>query len=173
MGPALTAKVVAERYFSLTVFGMAQIAMDIEPLIHILRRDQNHHGLTHTYLGAAWLGFVTVLLARPICQKWLAIWNAAVSFLGLRWLSENPFISWRVALYSALAGTFSHVLIDSLIHADMNPFWPFVHGNAMLNAIPYRYVMFLCEGTWIAGAIGWLVVKWVKRFSCVNHKIGL
>ena len=37
MGPALALKAVTGRHFSVLVFGIAQVAMDVEPLVGMLR----------------------------------------------------------------------------------------------------------------------------------------
>ena len=37
MGPALALKAVSGQYFSVLVFGIAQVAMDIEPLVGMIR----------------------------------------------------------------------------------------------------------------------------------------
>jgi hypothetical protein len=39
MGPGLAVKAVFGRYFSLMVFGFSQVAIDIEPLVRIIRGD--------------------------------------------------------------------------------------------------------------------------------------
>jgi hypothetical protein len=56
MGPALAAKALCGRHFSLLVFGFSQVVIDLEPLIRIQRDDAVLHGFTHTYLGATLLG---------------------------------------------------------------------------------------------------------------------
>ena len=44
MGPGLAVKGFGGRYFSVLVFGIAQVAMDIEPLIGIIRDADVLHG---------------------------------------------------------------------------------------------------------------------------------
>lgn len=48
MGPGMALKAMAGRHFSLVSFGVAQVAMDIEPLVHMLRGDRMLHGFTHS-----------------------------------------------------------------------------------------------------------------------------
>ena len=45
MGPALLGKAALDRRFSLIAFGMAQILMDIEPLLGLLLHWPRLHGL--------------------------------------------------------------------------------------------------------------------------------
>jgi hypothetical protein len=77
MGPGAAVKAVAGRYFSLTVFGFAQVAMDIEPLLRIVRGDAMLHGFTHTYAGATAIAFAAFFLGRPCCSWLLKTWNLA------------------------------------------------------------------------------------------------
>lgn len=58
MGPGLAVKAVSGRRFSLMVFGFCQVAIDIEPLVRMLRGDIVIHGFTQTYLGATLVAFV-------------------------------------------------------------------------------------------------------------------
>lgn len=51
MGAGLALKAVAGRHFSVLTFGIAQVAMDIEPLVGMLRGAAVLHGPTHTYFG--------------------------------------------------------------------------------------------------------------------------
>lgn len=68
MGPGLAVKAVCGRYFSLMVFGFSQVAMDIEPLVRIIRGDAVLHGFTHTCLGATLIAPVSIFVGRPVCQ---------------------------------------------------------------------------------------------------------
>jgi hypothetical protein len=52
MGPGAAIKFVTGNYFSLMVFGFAQLAIDVEPLIRLWRHDSVLHGFSHTYIGA-------------------------------------------------------------------------------------------------------------------------
>src|SRR5215471_1105046 len=61
MGPGVVIKAVGGRYFSLMVFGFSQVAMDVEPLVRMIRGDAVLHGFTHTYLGATLIGLVSAV----------------------------------------------------------------------------------------------------------------
>ena len=69
MGPALLLKAGCERRFSLFAFGCAQILMDIEPLLGLIRHAPVLHGRTHTLLWALPLGLGAVLLARLLREQ--------------------------------------------------------------------------------------------------------
>jgi hypothetical protein len=63
MGPGLAIKAFGGRYFSVLVFAIAQVAMDIEPLIGMIRGSDVLHGWSHSYVGATAIGVLVMLLA--------------------------------------------------------------------------------------------------------------
>lgn len=106
MGPGTAIKAVTGNYFSLTIFGFAQVAIDIEPLIRIFQHDSVLHGFTHTYLGAFIIGLLTLFMGKIVCQCLLRKWNSLLNFKYLRWLQVNSDISWFAASTGAFIGTF-------------------------------------------------------------------
>ena len=54
---------------------------------------------------------------------------------GLIWMFRDTHISWSAAAAGAFIGTYSHVLLDSIMHADMAPLAPWSPHNAMLGAV--------------------------------------
>src|SRR5690349_309058 len=129
MGPGLGLKAIAGRHFSLTVFGLSQIAIDIEPLVHIMPGHPFHHGYTHAHLGATLLALVCAGLGGPLCEALLSRLTLDPRSTLLAWLFRERTISWPAALSGAFVGTYSHVLLDSLMHYDMHPLAPFYRGN--------------------------------------------
>src|SRR5262245_10652993 len=119
MGPGLAIKAVAGRRFSLIVFGVSQVAMDLEVFVRIVRHDEVLHGFTHTYVGATLVAAASALGGRPLGQLVLDRLRPDPEDRFLTWLRGPPRLSWPVTIASALAGTWSHVVLDSLMHADM------------------------------------------------------
>jgi membrane-bound metal-dependent hydrolase YbcI (DUF457 family) len=76
---------------------------------------------------------VSATVGRPLC-------NAALRHSGI---SDHP-IGWFVALASAFVGTYSHIGLDAVMHGDMNPFWPIVYGNGLLDLISVETLHVLC-----------------------------
>jgi LexA-binding, inner membrane-associated putative hydrolase len=153
MGPGLAMKALAGRRFSLVVFGVSQVAMDLEVLVRIVRHDPVLHGFTHTYLGATLVAAVSALAGRPLGQLILNRLRPDPEDRFLTWLRGPPRLSWPVAITSALAGTWSHVALDSLMHADMNPWRPFSDGNGLLGAVSIEALHLGCVASAIAGAL--------------------
>jgi hypothetical protein len=155
MGPGLAAKAVLGRYFSLMVFGFSQVAIDIEPLVRIIRGDAVLHGFTHTYAGATLIAVVSVVVGRPVCQSLLNHWTPDPSSPFLNWLRGPKRISWTAAIAGAFAGTYSHVFLDSIMHADMQPLAPLSEANILLHVIPVDALHLACV---VSGALGALLL---------------
>ncbi len=71
MGAALLLKPVARERFSVLVFGVSQVLIDIEPLARIIRGDTILHGFTHTLCGALAIGAAAAVIARVPVNAWL------------------------------------------------------------------------------------------------------
>ena len=155
MGPGTAVKAVCGRYFSLTVFGFAQVAIDVEPLVRIIRGDAVLHGFTHTYLGATLIGFASLIFGRPICQFLLDHWRQDPSSPFMNWLRGPPRISWPAAMTGAFVGTYSHVFLDSIMHSDMRPFAPLSESNGLLHVISVDMLHLVCV---LAGVFGVLLL---------------
>jgi hypothetical protein len=155
MGPALALKAVSGPYFSVLVFGIAQVAMDIEPLIGMIRDAEVLHGWTHSYAGATVIGLLVMLLAPPLCRLILDRWNAELAAHGVGWLSSPGRIGWLPAATGAFVGTYSHVMLDSIMHADMTPLSPWSKANSLLGVISIGELHVVCV---VAGAVG--VAAW-------------
>ena len=50
-------------------------------------------------------------------------------------LAGARLIAWPAAIVGALVGTYSHVLLNSVMHADMRPFAPISEANMALRLI--------------------------------------
>ena len=155
MGPGAAIKAVTGSYFSLTVFGFTQIAIDIEPLIRILQKDTVVHGFTHTYIGAFLIGTISMVLGKFVCEKMLKTWNLSINFKFLKWLKIKEQISLFAASTGAFIGSFSHIFLDSIIHSDIQPFAPFNTENGLLHIMPSGWLYLLCS---VLGFIGFLVI---------------
>jgi membrane-bound metal-dependent hydrolase YbcI (DUF457 family) len=155
MGPGLLVKAVGGRHVSLVVFGFSQVAMDVEPLVRILRDDVVLRGFTHTYLGAALVGLVSMVLGRPVGQALLDRWAPDPRSSFESWLRGSNVISWPAAALGAFVGTYSHVLLDSVMHADLRPLAPFSEANVVLGVVSVGALHDACV---LSGALGALLM---------------
>lgn len=144
LGPGAVFKAIGGKYFSFMVFGGAQILMDVEVLVRITAGASLLHGLSHTLLGATIIGLIATLTGKPISEL-------VLKALGV----SNFHITWVASSSGAFVGTFSHVLLDGLMHHDMEPGFPFTTANPLLRLVSVDAVRNLCVAS---GAVGALVI---------------
>lgn len=159
MGAALIVKPAAKRHFSVITFGLAQIAMDIEPGIGMMLDRDILHGPGHTLIGALLIALVIVWIAPHICNQILARYNREVLFYEIPWLCEPGSVTRTAVLSGALFGTLSHVVLDSLMHADIRPLAPLTADNPLLGLVSHDGVYVWCVVFGVAGAAAWLHAK--------------
>jgi hypothetical protein len=146
-GPGALLHAVAPRQVSFLSFCAANVLIDFESLYNLIHRRDPVHAFFHTYIGATLIVAATVLL-----------------FLGLRWVDARlrmpNLFYWReltlksVAIGAAL-GAYSHVVLDSVMHHDIQPWSPFAAGNALVGTIPLGPLHLACM---VAAVVGGLVV---------------
>lgn len=161
MGAGLIAKAATNKKFSLVSFGLAQIFMDIEPGVRMWLGDEKLHGWSHTLWGALCIGLLTVPLSRPLINVVVNKWNAECRHYGLQKWKQPVSIGWKYAVAGALFGTLSHLLLDSLMHADMSPFFPFTKINPLLGLMQHDAVYAAMVVCGIAGALIW----WLRQLK--------
>lgn len=170
MGPGLAIKAVSGRHFSLMVFGFSQVAIDIEPLVRIIRGDAVLHGFTHTYLGATLIGLLSVAVGRPVCQFLLNYWTPDPNSPFLNWLRGPKLISWPAAIAGTFVGTYSHVFLDSIMHSDMQPLAPLSEVNGLLHVISVEGLHLVCVASGVLGALLMFVVFFIRRGARVDRQ---
>ena len=146
MGPGILIKGVLQGGFSLMVFGWAQILMDVQPLFVLITDGGQLHGFSHTYIGAS-----LIAIASAVTGKYLSEYGLVV--LGVRKKEDKFDISWWVVFISAFIGTYTHVVIDSIMHFDMQPFFPFGVTNSLLGVIGTDLLHKLCIYSGLLGAV--------------------
>ena len=156
MGPGILIKALLQGNFSLMVFGWAQIVMDIQPLFVLITGDGHLHGFSHTYIGATLLAIFSALSGKYLSEIGLKI-------LGLSDKSNPVNIAWWVAFVSAFIGTYSHVVLDSIMHSDVEPFYPLSQENSLYGLITVDELHQLCLFSALVGAIIYYSVLYVTK----------
>ena len=145
MGPGILIKSLLQGSFSLMVFGWTQIVMDIQPLIVLISGEGHLHGFTHTYVGAILIAIFAALTGKYLSELGLKI-------LKISKTNNSISIAWWVVFLSAFIGSFSHVLLDSIMHSDVEPFFPFTLDNQLLGLISVSMLHKLCLYSGLVGA---------------------
>ena len=167
MGAALIVKPGLNQNFSVITFGIAQVAMDIEPAIGMLTGADVLHGPTHTILGALVIACLVMLIAPSICGYLLTKRNKEFIHYKLPWLVHSETVSTTAVFAGAFFGTLSHVALDSLIHHDIQPLFPFSKANPLMNLITHDGVYQLCAIASILGVAAWLAIKYIGHSTQV------
>lgn len=163
MGLALVIKPLARRHFSVLTFGIAQVSMDLEPLLGMLKDSHPLHGWSHTLLGALAIGAAVGATAPFVLRPTMTFLCRKASHNGLDWLLDRRMPS-RVAVWTgALFGTFSHVLLDGLIHHDMQPLAPFGSASPWLGLVEHDNLYSICATAGAAGAAAWVLLRWMQH----------
>jgi len=158
MGPGILIKALLQGSFSLMVFGWSQIVMDIQPLFVLITGDGHLHGFSHTYVGATLLAIFSALSGKYLSEFGLRI-------LGVS-KKENPVkISWRVSFISAFIGTYTHVVLDSIMHGDLKPYYPLSQENGLLGFISVSQLHQLCLYSAAVGAVIYYSVQYFRHLK--------
>jgi membrane-bound metal-dependent hydrolase YbcI (DUF457 family) len=157
MGPGILIKSLLQGRFSLMVFGWTQIVMDIQSLIVLISGEGHLHGFTHTFIGAILIALLAALTGKYLSELGLKILRISKS--------DNPTsIVWWVVFLSAFIGSFSHVLLDSIMHWDVEPFFPFTLDNHFLGLTSVSTLYKVCLYSGLVGAAIYYGINWrLKR----------
>ena len=142
MGPGIAIKAAMQHRFSLMVFGWSQVLIDIQPLIVMLTGKGQLHGVSHTYIGATLIALVSAISGKYLGE------------VGLKVIRKPHYlpIRWRTAFISAFIGTYSHIVLDNIMHQDIRPYYPFSQANALHGILSIDELHILCIGSGIIGA---------------------
>ena len=151
LGPGAAFKAIGGSRFSFMVFGGSQVLIDIEPGYRMLNGDSVLHGPSHTLVGALSIGVVAALIGKPVSEAALRLLRFA-----------HTEVSWIASSAGALIGTFSHVFLDAIMHADMSPWRPFVESNRLLGIVSLPTLHLLCVVSGLAG-VSILAIRYARK----------
>jgi len=163
MGPGLALKALAGRHFSLITFGVAQVAMDVEPLIRLVGGSHVLHGPTHTYLAALVIAGIVAVVSPPICRFVLRRWNQELGLHCLSWLTVSESVAPLPVIVGAFAGTIFHVFLDSLMHSDMSAIAPWSAANGLEGLVTAPSLHAFCVVSGLIGFSLWFSIAWFNK----------
>lgn len=134
-GPGAAIKAVAPKHFSFTVFCFAQVATDCETAYYMYQAELPFHRFCHTLTGATLVGLGSVMVGRPLCQWALRIWSAWRSAPFRQYFPSSSAIPLGSAISGAFIGTYSHLLLDGIMHSDIMPLLPFTPANPFYQMV--------------------------------------
>ena len=86
------------------------------------------------------------------CEIAIGIWNEDSNGQAqTKWLTSEEKSSKISAWSGALIGAWSHLLLDSFMHADIKPLSPFSDANILLGTINLALLHSLCLASGVLG----------------------
>ena len=125
------------QYFSFSIFTLTNVIIDSEVLFYIYTTGIPAHKFFHTFLGASLIAIFVALFCRSLCEVGLKFWNIILYTKKLSLFKVEVKITRLSAWCGAFVGAYSQLLLDSIMHTDMMPFFPF--SNIISNARAASY----------------------------------
>lgn len=129
MGLGLVIKSAEPKRFSLLMFGMSQVVIDLQPLIAMTTGGSIElHGISHTIIGATFIALI------------------CLPFRRLLEIVFKQSIGAREAAVGAFVGVYSHLILDSIVHVDVsgNLFYPFHVESRLLGLLSWAGMTYFC-----------------------------
>lgn len=146
-GPGAAFHSAAPKQVSFLAFCAANVLIDIEPLYFMLTQQFPLHRFFHTYVGATIILLSVFALFLGLLK--LAAFVPLPNMFGWKQLKFRPII------IGAALGSYSHIVLDSVMHSDIRPFSPLSEANPLLGAVSLSALHWSCLA---AGTVGLIVV---------------
>ena len=153
-------KAIIPRHFSWSIFTLTNIFIDLEPITFFLFTGIPSHKFFHSILGTTLLGLICAIYFRKLCTNYILKWNKNLHPIDRKWLEvKDSKISLFEGVTGGLIGAWSHLILDSIMHEDIKPLWPFISSNSLLRSLSPDIILYLCLGLFILGVIIFLYIK--------------
>ena len=134
------------QYFSFSIFTLTNVIIDSEVLFYIYTTGIPAHKFFHTFLGASLIAIFVALFCRSLCEIGLKFWNIILYTKKFSLFKVEAKITRLSAWCGAFVGAYSQLLLDSVMHRDMMPFFPFSDLNQFHSIISTNNLHYLCIG---------------------------
>ncbi|WP_457417953.1 DUF6348 family protein [Roseateles sp. P5_E7] len=151
-GPGAALQAMAPRHVSFLAFCAANVLIDVESLYNLVHGRHPVHAFFHTYVGAT-------LAALAIVAAFWLLRRAGVK-------RPLPNLTLRQVAIGAALGAWSHVLLDSVMHHDIQPLMPFSAGNALQGWISLPTLHAACVSLGFAA----LVLIGLRRWAAARRQ---
>ena len=151
LGPALSLGLPLRKYIHTPTFILANVAVDIEPLLVLfLRLNYPLHGYLHTFLLSFFFG-LAIGSAMFYLERFLhPLYKTLL-------LTPNGTSGMKSFMVAGAFGAMLHVLFDSPLYAEMQPFFP-VTTNPLYNSVSSADVYSACVWLGILGLIFYAIL---------------
>jgi len=147
LGPASGLGLIFFKIFDFPVLIISTIILDFEPLyVIIFNLHYPYHRFFHTLFGGSIVAIILALILYFLKDEIQKIMN----FFKL-----NQESSFKKILWTSFFGIYSHIFLDSLIHKDVKPFYPFLKTNPFLNLISNEQLYIFCISLFFIGVLAY------------------
>jgi len=117
-------------YLYIPALAISGTLMDIEPFYHIFIATSSTtqiHGFFHTFFGASIIAFFVGFLLIKLRKK--------IDILMTKFKLNQSKVKNSMIYLTSFIAAFSHIILDSIMHKDIRPFWPVSNYNPFLYMI--------------------------------------
>jgi len=158
LGPALFFGIPLRGYIHAPTFIIANVILDIEPLIVLLLRLQYPlHGYLHTFVAAIGIGIafglIMFLLEKPLHPLY-------------KKLLLEPQVTFKKSQFiiAGVLGTMFHVLLDAPLYWDIQPFYPLA-ANPLYDLASSSQIYLISAWMGVFGIIFYLLLLGVWTYK--------
>ena len=144
LGPALLLGLALFSLIHLPTFLVANVFPDIEPLlVLLLGLDYPLHGFFHSFLGGSIIAILLSLVMIRVDKKIQKI---------MRFFRLGQAHSQKSIWLSSFSGIYLHILLDSFLYGDIEPFFPITANPLHLPIASAGFAIYaLCAVSFILG----------------------
>lgn len=157
-GVGIAAKAALAGRFSLVLFIALQVVIDLESLYNLVYGRYPVHRFLHTFVGATLLALLASASLFAVLRCW--------AFIPGRRVRPSPHL-FALLLATSLFATWSHVVLDGIMHRDARPLWPMTDLNPLLSLIGLGGLHLVCLVLGIFGLVA-LAIQWLLREQASN-----
>ncbi len=147
-GPSSCIALPLRKYIDSSVFVLANVVVDLEPLaVMLFGLNYPVHGYCHTFLIGSVVGAVWALIA----------YSGKAAFQRIMKLLHLPYdTNLGKMLISGILGVWFHVLLDAPLYSDIRPFYPST-TNPMYRIIGESSIYLICTVSFVPALILYMI----------------
>ena len=154
-GPGLLISLTFLSFIDIPTFLIASVIIDIEPfLVLVFHLNYPLHGFFHSFLG----GFIAAALLAIVMSKIRRYFTPLITFFKI-----EQSISFKKILFSSTCAIFIHILLDSPIYLDIQPFFPFEFNPFYRSTVMPGLIIYLLCAWCFVGAIFVYVIRLLQH----------
>lgn len=158
-GPSTTVAFALRKYLDIPIFIFVNLVIDLEPLaVMVFRFSYPLHGFFHTIIGGTILGSLLGSFAYIIINILYKIFSK---------FNFNYHLKLSTSIYSGIVGLWFHIFLDSIMHADIKPFFPSSYNP--FHQLISTSTLYLISTLLFLPAIAFIVI-YARQHKFINQK---